>query len=158
MRRLMRLALLNKRESCVVASVKQKGQKTKMNSALFTYGRPVSTTVNGVVTKEINTNFVNPQNVISFFWQKNEEGNQVLSVFLANNYTLTFHENLGKRFVDHMEDFLRLLLGEGRAVVQQSNNNRAQHREGPRTARRAMEAVEVLEDVPLATDAQWVGN
>jgi hypothetical protein len=58
-----------------------------------------------------NENFINPLNVISFYWQEKAEGEKVLSIFLTNQYSVTFSEPVGQRFVEHMEGFLERMIG-----------------------------------------------
>lgn len=120
---------------------------------LFTYRRRVE--VNGA--EVLNDNFINPLAVISFYWQQNEEKKKVLSVFLANNYSITFVESVGKRFVQHMEDFLRYMIAAGTPKAEYNNNSQHQHRE--KSARRPITAEVVDEDITqIPADPEWVAN
>ena len=120
-----------------------------LQSALFTYRRRVKSASGEEV---YNDNFINPLNVISFYWQLDESGNRVLSVFLTNQYTVTFGEKVGERFVNHMEDFLRYMLNAVTAVTTPQGH---QHT-GPRTARKAI-AAEVIDEEPVPQAATWEG-
>jgi len=118
-----------------------------MQSALFTYRRRVL--VNG--TEVLNDNYINPIGVTSFYWQTSEEGNRSLSVFLTNQYTITFGESVGKRFCEHMEDFLRYMIAA--PTTRPSATNRPADK--PHT-RRAIQAEVVEDEEASATEATWV--
>lgn len=79
-----------------------------MITALFTYRRRITTKAGEDV---FNDNFINPLAVTSMFWEQNEHGQKILNVFLYNGKTVTFIESVGRRMVQHQEDFLRFLLG-----------------------------------------------
>lgn len=126
-------------------------------TALFTYRRRV--TIKGV--DKTNDNYINPLNVTSFFWEENEEGKPILNVFLnavrstasgSNAYSIRFGEAVGRKFVQHMEDFLRFLI----SVPIAANNYPIKTREG-RTARQPVDA-EVVEEDTTAEAAGWVAQ
>lgn len=85
-----------------------------MNSCLFQYTRN-STDSKGA--KAININYLNPYNVISFYWENNEQDQRRLFVFLPGK-SLIFGETLGKNLVIHMENWLRLSLPPQTTPVQ----------------------------------------
>lgn len=127
-----------------------------MKTALFHYQKSVQSPTG---ERELNDNFINPLNVTSFYWQQNAEGKRVLSVFLnavratnnggSNAYSIVFGDSLGTKFVDHMEDFLRYMLGFGNQTTRQDNNYREQQQHTrTRTARRAIETVDVVDEEP----------
>lgn len=129
-----------------------------MQNVLFTYRRRVKTG-EGEGDFTFNDNFVNPLNVISFYWQVSPEGKKILSVWLVNNYSLTFSEQTGQRFVDHMEDFLRYMLGAKFADIASSHVSQNNRRETPRKTRTPI-TTDVVEDeapVPQHGQAQWEG-
>lgn len=78
----------------------------RMQSCLFSYNR---TTTDAKGTKVVNQNYLNPMNVISAYWDFNEQGQRRLFVFLPGK-SLIFGEDIGKSFVIHMENWLRLML------------------------------------------------
>jgi hypothetical protein len=117
-----------------------------MQTALFTYRRRVQLD-NG--EEVYNDNFINPQNVNSMFWQINEEtGRRQLNVFLVNQFTVTFAEETGTRFVQHMEEYLQATLQAPRT------HHPARSAEKPRRAR--MPVQEIVEDEsPSTPSAEW---
>jgi len=67
-------------------------------------------------------------------------------------------EAVGRKFIDHMEDYLRFLAGMGTSVgfppLQRQRNNQ---QSGERHPRKALD-VEIIDDVePQQTNADWVG-
>lgn len=124
-----------------------------MQNALFTYRRKVKINNEDV----FNDNYINPLNVLSFYWQINEDGQKQLSVFLANNYTVTFMEGVGTKFVNHMEDFLRLMLGS--AATPYISNKPAENTDRPKHSRRAVEAIveDEVQDSSAAA-SEWAAN
>jgi len=132
-----------------------------MTTVLFTYRRKF--TVNGV--DKYNINYINPLNVVSFFWEENEDGNSMLNVFLnavrtdprsgaTNSYAIRFGKDLGERFVQHMEDFLRYLAAAPQSRVVMPDNNNPNNRRH----RRAIEAKVIEEDTTAVADTAWVNN
>jgi hypothetical protein len=115
-----------------------------MTSALFTYRRRV--VINNV--EVYNDNYLNPLNVQSFYWQQSDEGNRSLCVFLGNQYSITFAESVGKRFVEHMEDFLRYVIGVGIAKPATPTESKVRHARKPITA-------EIVEDIDDSPSAEW---
>lgn len=132
-----------------------------MQTILFTYRRKV--TING--EDKFNDNYINPLNVTSFFWETNEEGHNILSVFLnairtdprsgyANSYSIRFSEQIGRKFVEHMEDFLRYLVAAPMTHV----NNNSVGTNNPRTRNRRPLEAEVVEVDTTDAQPQWSGN
>ena len=114
-----------------------------IQSALFTYRVAVQNKEGETI---YNDNFINPLAVISAFWQTNPDGKKVLAVFLPNQKTINFGETVGKRFLDHLEDFLRYFI-----ALPQSRFTKTT---GPHF-RRPVEAVIVEEEVPQTESAEW---
>jgi hypothetical protein len=100
-------------------------------------------------------------NVISFFWETNEEGQEILSVFLnavrtdprsghTNSFSIRFSKAIGEKFVEHMEDFLRYLVAA--PLNHASNTGSAKPKN-----RRAVDAEIVEEDTTnIAPTGEWV--
>lgn len=115
-----------------------------MTNCLFYYRRRVKT--ENSEDYVYNDNFLNPLNVISMYWQDTPEGKKQLSVFLANNFTVTLPEQVGLKCVQHMEDFLRYMISAPVSAPRQHYEKQNTHNQ-PRTARRAIEA-EIVEEEP----------
>ena len=119
-----------------------------MQNVLFHYRRKVS-------EDQVNDNYINPLNVLSFYWSVNDKEVRVLSVFLSNGFSIVFGEKVGDRFVQHMEEFLRYLLA-AKAITAAPANRPADGR------RRNLNPAEIVEDSELvegepATEAAWQG-
>lgn len=127
-----------------------------MTTCLFHFRRRVKTANTDEVV--LNDNFIVPTSVTSFYWQEND-GHKMLSVFLANGFTMTFTESTGNRFVEHMEDYLRYTIG-GRTEAAPRQRYEKQHNNNqPRTARRAIETDDVVDEEPLVNQpASWEPN
>lgn len=112
-----------------------------MNNCLFVYRR---VTRNEQTQEEtVHDNFLNPLAVTSFYWDWNDKGAKILNIFLTNGKTIVFYEAIGKRFVDHMETFLRYMIGVVGATPRQTRRDRTERTNGPRTAIEA----EFVEDI-----------
>lgn len=129
-----------------------------MTNALFIYRRRVL--VNG--EERFNDNFINPLNVVSMFWETNQEGKPILNIFLnavrstqggTNSYSITFGETLGMKFVNYMEEFLARMIGFGRATVVQSVQPKQE-----RHSRKAVDAEVVVEEDPGGATTEWVNQ
>lgn len=123
-----------------------------MQNVLFHYRRKVE-------GDKINDNYINPLNVISFFWSENEETQKrVLSVFLVNGFTVVFSENVGTKFVNHMEDFLRYMLGARMSAPEHTPRENQTREKGKKRNLVAAEIIE--EDEPaseLPQETAWQG-
>lgn len=116
-----------------------------MTNCLFYYRRRVKTDdPNDVV---LNDNFINPLNILSMYWQTNADGKKILSVFLANGFTVTLPDSTGQKLVQHTEDFLRFLIG-GKETAPRQNYERQSTHNQPRTARRAIEVEDIVDEEP----------
>lgn len=107
-------------------------------NCLFQYNR---TATRNDGSKVANANFINPLQVISFFWEENQEGYNRLNVFLTNK-TLVFSEEIGKNFVNHMENFLRFMCAPPPSAGPVETVQRQQRRSRP-----SVEAEIITDDI-----------
>jgi hypothetical protein len=123
-----------------------------VQNVLFTYRRKVKTPDES--DHVFNDNFINPLNVISFYWSVNDDSKRILSVWLVNNYSIVFSEQTGERFVQHMEDFLRYMLG---ARITDSSTTVSPRQRGEKRTRVPI-STDVVEEEPVpAGTSQWQG-
>lgn len=130
-------------------------KENQMTSCLFVYRLRV-VLPNNVET--INDNFINPLNVISMYWETKEDGTtKRLNIFLVNGKSMNVSESVGRKFVDHMEDFLRYLIAAPQNPVRNTirQTGKEQH------PRKALDVVEYVDDDQIQSQegkAEWVGN
>lgn len=141
-----------------------------METALFTF-KKVKTLKNGETV--YNENYINPLLVVWFYWDTNENGVKTLSIFTFGGgtnkdggqsfmRTTVFPEKLGQRFVEHMEDFLRLSLARSLpqvAAQEQPKHYENYRRNDPKRGRRPDASLVIDEGIPVddspVSEAKW---
>ena len=100
-----------------------------------------------------NDNFVNPLAVANFYWQLLDDGNHLLMIALTNQRTLQFPEPTGRRFVEHIEDFLRYMaLGRTEAPYSRDKTRRSYTAPQNRTI---VEEIDESNQDPQSPAATW---
>lgn len=124
-----------------------------MKNCLFTYRiRPAGQ------DDVVNDNYINPLNVISFYWEtRAEDKAKRLNIFLVNGKSMNISEVIGTKFVSHMEDFLRYMLFGPQAMERTEFHSNPPQQARPK--RRQMENVEIVdEEIPQESVAEWAPN
>lgn len=123
------------------------------NNALFVYRRRQELD-NVAYTNE---NFISCAQVTSAYWQKQknpetDEINTVLSIYLTNGFNVVLPEKTGRQFLDHWENFLRLMVNAG---LTRTSEPARDSQVKPKTMRRSNEVIEDDEVGTMENPASW---